>query len=170
METLTKNNTVTHKKLGFKRMEVAEIVSRLNISLCTYQMFFHKLQNFHWNVVGSDFFDVHEITEDLYSASLKHIDKVAERVRVLGETPIYKIETFFIHSLIKESSHERSAEFMLGELVEDITKLLETFLEVHGVAAQNGDVGTVKMTQDIIEYLEINHWKLSSWLNRRYSK
>lgn len=170
MNTLKNIQTETHKELGFAKIEVAEIVSRLNVALCSYQVFYHKLQNFHWNVVGSDFFDVHDTTEAFYSTSVTHIDKVAERVRILGETPDYRMESYLTKSIVQQSTHDQSAEFMFGELVNDITKLLETFLDAHGFAAKNGDVGTVKLTQEIIENLEINHWKLSSWLNMKYVK
>lgn len=159
-----------HKELGFKKLEVAEIVSRLSIALSSYQIFYHKLQNFHWNVVGSDFFDVHEHTEKLYKNSQDNIDKIAERIRVLGEVPPYKLKDYLYNSIVKESDHEQSAEFMFGEIVNDIQKLIETLLDVHGYAAKNGDIGTIHITQKMVENLELNHWQLSSWLNRKYAK
>ena len=72
------------------KIETAEIVTQLNTLLCTHQVFFHKLQKFHWNVIGSDFFDVHEITEELYNNSLMVIDKIAERIKKrVGDNPLY---------------------------------------------------------------------------------
>lgn len=38
----------------------------------------------HWNVVGSDFYQLHEFFAELYSELDPYIDQVAERRRVLG--------------------------------------------------------------------------------------
>lgn len=160
----------TYRKLGFEKLEVAEIVSRLNITLCSYQVFYHKLQNFHWNVVGSDFFDIHDLTEELYTTSVADIDRVAERIRVFGETPKYRLSSYIRDSIITETSHDKSAEFMMKELVDDIQKLIETILDVHEYASRNGDVSSTRMAEDLIAKLEISHWKLTAWSNRQYKK
>lgn len=164
------NTTKPYRKLGFEKLEVAEIVSRLNISLCTYQVFYHKAQNFHWNVVGSDFFDVHELTEELYRQSVVDIDRIAERIRVFGEIPKYRMSDYLRDSIISETSHDKSAEFMIKDLVGDIQKLIETVLDVHDYATRNGDVSSARLAEDLIARLEIYHWKLSAWMNKRYNK
>lgn len=156
------------KRLGFQKMETAEIVKALNDTLCTYQIFFHKLQSFHWNVVGSDFLDVHDITQEMYEKGLKEIDDIAERIRVFGQNPEVKITEYLRHSLIEETSHEKSAEYMMYEIISDIEKLTENLLDVHGKASENGDVGTVYMCNHMIKDLETHHWKLSAWTSRKF--
>lgn len=168
MNTKTQKIPKTYKRLGFEKLDAAEIVSRLNIALSTYQVFYHKLQNFHWNVVGSDFFDVHAVTEEMYTRSIKDIDALAERIRVFGEIPTYRISGYVRDSIISESSHDMSGEFMMAELAEDLQKLIETFVDVHEHAAKNGDIGSLHMAQEIVYQLETDHWKLTSWMNRMY--
>ena len=157
------------KRLGFKKLETAEIVSRLNITLCTYQVFFHKLQNFHWNVVGSDFFDVHDITQEMYEKSLKYIDDIAERIRVFGEVPEVKMSEYLKHSIVEESPYDKSAEFMFYDIIADLEKLTETFLDVYEHAANNGDIGTAHMVSKYVKDLETYHWQLSAWTKQKLS-
>ncbi len=164
------NTAKPYSSLGFDKLEAAEIVSRLNISLCTYQVFYHKLQNFHWNVVGSDFFDVHDVTEELYRESVNDIDRIAERIRVFGEVPTYRMSAYLRDSIVSETSHDKSAEFMMKDLTGDIQKLIETFLDLHEYAASNGDVSSVRLSEELIAKLELYHWKLTAWMNRRYQK
>ena len=157
------------KKLGFKKIETAEIVTALNKSIASYQIFFHKLQSFHWNVLGNDFYDVHEVTEEMYERGLVNIDELAERIRVFGRIPEVRISEYLQHSIVKESSPDKSSEYMMYDLINDIEKLAETLLNVHEMASKNGDVGTLFMISRMIKELESYHWKLSSWTSTKYA-
>lgn len=166
METLLKEKP--HKRLGFAGLETAEIVNKLNTVLANYQMFFHKLQNYHWNVVGSDFYDIHETTEELYTKGLTNIDSIAERVRVFGKTPLYRLSEYIEISEIKETTHELSAEYMVNELITDITTLTSFILEASEIASENGDIGTAHMMNNLILEFETYHWQLSAWNNKKF--
>lgn len=168
MDTLLNTETPS-KRLGFNKLETAEIVSKLDETLCNLQMFYHKLQNFHWNVVGNDFYDVHEVTESMYERIKDEIDDIAERIRVFGRQPISNISEAIEKSEIKESSSDKSAEYMVAEIVKDIELITEKLLTVHEVAAKDGDIATTYMASKLVKYLETEHWKLSSWLDNRFN-
>lgn len=155
------------QKLGFMGDESAEIVSELNTVLSSYQIFFHKLQNFHWNVVGGDFFDIHELTQEMYNTALEDIDDLAERVRVFGRTPFYKLTDYQKHSLVKESQFNLNAEEMAKQITFDLQKLIETLIGLHEASSIHGDVGGTHMASKLIKKMETNHWKLSAWCQRR---
>ena len=57
---------------------------------------------------------------------------------------------------------------MMYELIADLEKLTETFLDAHEQAAKNGDVGSTFMISKMIKELETYHWQLSSWASRKY--
>ena len=166
-QTVMKNKQ--YEKLGFKKLESTEIVLSLNKALASYQVFFHKLQSFHWNVLGNDFYDVHDVTEAMYKRGLTNIDEIAERIRIFGQIPEVRLTSYLQHSIIKESSPDKSAEFMIYDLISDIEKLSENLLECHGAAAKNGDVGTTFMISRMLKELESEYWKLSSWTNRKFA-
>lgn len=166
MDTLTKQKTF--KKLGFAHLETAEIVSKLNILLANYQVFFHKLQNYHWNVVGSDFYDIHEITESMYMNALKNVDEIAERVRVFGKIPAYKMTEYLSESTIKETTHDMSADYMLKEITKDLEILSGFIIESHEISSKNGDISSSHLMSRIMNDLEKSHWQLSSWNNRKF--
>ena len=83
MEAVKAKNK-TFKKLGFTYLETAEIVVSLNTLLANYQVFYNKLRNFHWNIEGPEFFELHEEFENEYNTVKENIDIVAERIRVFG--------------------------------------------------------------------------------------
>ena len=42
------------------------ITEDLNLFLANLNVFYRKLQNYHWNIKGEDFFNVHVKLEELY--------------------------------------------------------------------------------------------------------
>lgn len=48
-------------------------------------MFYFKLHKYHWNVVGPQFFELHEMFGDMYDDVHDAIDKTAEYIRILDK-------------------------------------------------------------------------------------
>ncbi|XOV66045.1 MAG: Dps family protein [Fluviicola sp.] len=154
----------THKKLGLRGLEAVEIVENLNVALSTYQVFYHKVQNFHWNVEGADFFDIHEITEELYNNSVGNIDTIAERVRLLGGVPNYRMSDYIKYSKISETTHDVPGEHIKQILLEDLETLLKVLTDTADYSISHKDYGTVHVVQKMIHNLEMSHYKLQSWI------
>ncbi|MEO9533791.1 MAG: DNA starvation/stationary phase protection protein [Crocinitomicaceae bacterium] len=159
------NKEKQHSKLGFTNLEATEIILNLNELLANYQVHFHKLQNFHWNVKGRDFFELHEKFEEMYNEAFKNIDAIAERIRVFGKTPISSMNDYLGLADLKESPSDLSGEFMVREILNDYEILLSCLVETTDQASLNGDVGTIDMINGFIKKMEKNHWMLSAWLD-----
>ncbi|KOF03058.1 ferritin [Roseivirga seohaensis subsp. aquiponti] len=144
-------------------METAELVDAMNKLLANYSVHYQKLRNFHWNVKGPDFFDIHEQFEQQYNTAKVSIDDVAERIRVFGQTPMSTMRDYLETSDIKESSTDLSAMEMVSEIVKDYEILLEHMFNVIEVALNNGDSGTVDMVNSMVKYTEKNHWMLTAF-------
>ena len=102
MKSITENKTIDRKpfrKLGFTYLETAEIVVSLNQLMANYFVHYNKLRNFHWNVDGHDFFELHEEFEKEYNTVNQNIDIIAERIRVFGLKPSMKIKEILDLSL-----------------------------------------------------------------------
>lgn len=161
MEPVTKERA--HKKLGFSYLETAEVVVNLNELLVNYQTHFHKLQNFHWNVKGRDFFELHELFENMYKRAFNNIDDIAERIRVFGQTPKSTMAEYLQESEIKEARTDLSGEYMVREVIDDLETLIGLCIEVTTKAGENGDVGTVDLVNGMIKQIEKDHWMLTAW-------
>lgn len=153
------------KNLGFDKLESAEITENLNRIIANYQVFFRKLQIFHWNITGGDFYDIHEITETLYKRSLENIDILAERVRVFNNTPIYKTIDISKVAVIQEVEHTLTGEMMINEIINDFGILFSFIIDTYEAANQNGDIGTMHLLSKMIQEIETDHWKLASFLS-----
>ncbi|TVP47909.1 MAG: DNA starvation/stationary phase protection protein [Mongoliibacter sp.] len=151
------------KKLGYKENESEKIVESLNKLLANYHVHYQKLRNFHWNVTGSDFFDLHEKFEELYNEAKVNIDLVAERIRVFGMTPFSLITDYLEHSDIKEVGTDLSSKEMVDEVLKDFEILNDNLDECAKKVAELGDSATEDMLIAFIKDIELHHWMLTSF-------
>jgi starvation-inducible DNA-binding protein len=151
-------------KLGWSTAETEKITRALNALLANYVIHYQKLRNYHWNVKGSDFFDLHEQFEMQYTEALKNIDDIAERIRIFGETPISILKEYLEVSEVKETGSNLSSELMVRELLSDYRILLQYMYSVVEVASEEKDSGTEEMVKFFINHIEKHHWMLSAFL------
>lgn len=151
-------------KLGWTTAETEKITRALNELLANYHIHYQKLRNYHWNVKGSDFFDLHEQFEQQYNEALKNIDDIAERIRIFGETPISVLKDYLEISEIKETGTSLSSELMIRELLSDYRILLEYMTTCVQVASAESDSGTEEMVKRFINQIEKHHWMLTAFL------
>lgn len=152
-----------YARLGYTKLETAEIIEAMNHLLADYSVHYQKLRNFHWNVKGGDFFDIHEKFEDQYNAVRIHIDDIAERIRVFGQTPLSTMREFLENSDIKESGTDLTGLEMVREIIKDYEILLGSMVRVIEIAMDNGDAGTEDMIKDFVKETEKNHWMLTAF-------
>ncbi len=162
MSTKTKE---VYSKLGFNKEEAAELVESLNALLCNYSVLYQKIRNFHWNVVGGDFFDVHEKLEEEYLTGAENIDDIAERVRILGFFPISTLKEYLEKADIEEVTGELSSDEMMKEVVADYETLLSFMVDVADLAVQHGDLGTETLMRNMIIRTEEKHWMFRAFVS-----
>ena len=150
-------------RLGYTKLETAELVESMNKLLANYSVHYQKLRNFHWNVKGADFFDIHEQFENQYNYVKKAIDDIAERIRVFGQTPLSTMKEYLETSDIKESGTDLTAVEMVSEILKDYRALLEFMFNVVEIAIENGDSGTEDMVKGFIKQTEKNHWMMTAF-------
>ena len=151
-------------KLGWTTEEIQNISAALNQLLANYSVHYQKLRNYHWNVKGNDFFDLHMEFESQYTEALKNIDEIAERIRIFQETPVSTLKEYLEMSAIKETTPSLNAELMVREILSDYRILLEHMFAVVDTAVEQRDAGTEKMVKGFIHNIEKHHWMLSAFL------
>lgn len=163
MEAVKAKNK-TFKKIGFTYLETAEIVVALNTVLANYQVFYNKLRNFHWNIEGPEFFELHEEFENEYNTVKENIDIVAERIRVFGVKSNFSLKRTLELSKIKENEKNLSALEMVREVLRDFEIIHDSLLDGVNASLETGDVATERMLTDFITELEKRHWMFTSYL------
>ena len=149
--------------LGLDKEKIALTVDELNILLADYHLYYQKLRNFHWNVIGKNFFDLHEKFEEMYDDAKLKIDEIAERVLTLRFQPTSNLSDYLKMSNLEESISELTDYDMIEQLINDHGVLLSQMRKVVKAADAAGDEGTIDLIGAYIRELEKTSWMLDAW-------
>ena len=150
--------------IGLEIKESKNLVKTLNELLANYQVYYQNLRNFHWNVSGPNFFELHAKFEELYTAANAQVDEVAERILTLGERPYSSYREYIENSGIKEAKEVHDPRKMVEIIRENLNHLLNLERKTLEEASANGDEGTVTLMSDYITSKEKVVWMLSAYL------
>ncbi len=149
--------------LGLDKDKTSKTVEDLNTLLADYHLYYQKLRNFHWNIIGKNFFDLHEKFEELYDDAKLKVDEIAERILTLRERPTSNLSDYLKASNLKESEGNLSDSEMIETLLEDHGLLLKQLRKVGKMADKAGDEGTIDLIGGYIRELEKTSWMLEAW-------
>ncbi len=150
--------------LNLDKEKTSKTVFELNILLADYHLYYQKLRNFHWNVLGKNFFDLHEKFETMYDDAKVKIDEIAERILTLRFQPVSNYSEYLKLSNLKESSSDISDTEMVKDLLNDHGKLLTQMRKVVEKAEEAKDEGTIDLVGAYIRELEKTSWMLDAWI------
>ncbi|MBZ9650413.1 Dps family protein [Psychroflexus montanilacus] len=149
--------------LNLDKSKTKDTVKELNVLLADYHMYYQKLRNYHWNIVGHNFFDLHEQFEVMYDDAKLKVDEIAERILTLRFQPESNLSTYLKLSNIKESTSEKSDVEMVEDLLHDHGLIIKQMRNVVDVADKNEDEGTIDLIGAYIRELEKTSWMLDAW-------
>ena len=158
------------KYLALNKEKIPALIKELNLLLANYQVYSQKLKNFHWNVKGSYFFELHRQFEKLYERSHNDIDLIAERVRILKSKPWNTLKKYLENSEIKEQEDFLNDRHIVEIIVNDHYLLLKNMRKVLRIAESAGDEGTMDLIVGMMRYIEKKSWMLDSWIEHPVTK
>lgn len=123
-----------------------------------------KTWAYHWNVVGSDFFELHEAFGEQYTTMQGEIDRLTEHMRYLRVIAISQISRVIETSEIQEASANPTDRSMVSQLLVDNKKIIDLLLQVIASAEKTKQYTTSNIAQDLIETHGKFVWMLRSYL------
>src|SRR5262249_24368517 len=116
-----------------------QVVAALSQLLADSYFLQLKTQNYHWNVTGPQFGELHKLFEEQYTDIAAAVDDVAERLRALGEKTPGSFAAFSKISRIKEETGDPDAKTMLKNLANDNETLAGSCEAVIKASQEIGD-------------------------------
>ena len=148
-----------------KNTDITNTVKALNQLLADYHIYYQNLRNYHWNIQGKHFFDLHAKFEGLYNEAKNNIDDIAERILTLRQSPMSTLNEYLDVAKVKERSTLDAYE-MVTNILEDHKIIIAQLREVAELASKCSDEGTIDMIGAFINSLEKNSWMLDAWSSR----
>lgn len=137
----------------------------LKVLLATEYAFSIKAQNFHWNVEGPDFAQLHEFFGELYEEVYDgSIDKTAEYIRALQEYSPGSFERFMELTQIQGQIKVPRARLMIEELLGDNNTMITLLNQCFATATQENQQGIANFIAERIDAHQKHAWMLRSFL------
>jgi starvation-inducible DNA-binding protein len=124
-----------------------------------------KAQNFHWNVEGASFPQLHTLFERIYEEVYGSIDTFAEQLRALQLYTPASLQKFSMLTIVDDENQDGIAERdMVAELLQDSEKMANIFKLTFSMAEQAGDHGLSNFLADRQDAHKKHSWMLRSTL------
>ena len=163
-------STVSKQKLYSTRIDIAEevrikVIDILNKTLAATLDLKTQTKQAHWNVKGTDFFQLHELFDEMSGELEEYVDMVAERVTALGGTALGTARIAASKSILPEYPLEAVGG------IEHITALADRY-SVYGKHVRQaidttgdlGDADTSDMYTEISRTIDKRLWFLEAHL------
>lgn len=142
-----------------------ELNAKMNELLSTLEVFYHKLQSYHWYVKGNAFFTVHAQLESYYDEVKEEVDEVAETLLMIGGKPVSTLNEFMKLSKVTEGEDAYvSAGELLPKVRDDFALVRNLALDVKTSADSEGNALVSAKMDDIIASASKAVWMISQSL------
>lgn len=139
------------------RFEIAEGLK--NLLADTYTLYL-QTHNFHWNVTGPQFRELHLMFEEHYTEMAIAVDDIAERIRTLGVVAPGTYKEFVNLSSIEEVDGVPSSSEMVILLTKGHEAVVKTARRVLAAAQEVDDESTAALVSDRMRLHEKTAWML----------
>ncbi len=139
------------------RIATAEALKKLLADSYTLYLQTH---NFHWNVTGVRFRDLHMMFEEHYTELATAIDEIAERIRSLGVFAPGTYRTFLDLTAIQPVEGVPTAEEMVSILTKNHEQIVKTCRQALKIAQDADDESSVSLISDRMVIHEKTAWML----------
>src|SRR6056300_56890 len=136
----------------------------LKTLLATEYAFVIKAQNFHWNVEGPDFAQLHTFFGNIYEEVYENsIDQTAEYIRTLDQYTPGSFERFAEMSLILGQTKIPRASLMIEELLTDNETIIDLLNQTFASAEEENQQGIADFIASRIDAHGKHGWMLRSF-------
>lgn len=145
-----------------ENIKMENLVKELNEFLADLNVFYRKVQNYHWNITGKNFFVIHEKLEEYYDKINEQIDEIAEHILILGKQPLGTIKDYLQITKIMEAKNEKiKEEDVINNIITDYNTLLQKSIKIKEEAEKQKCYETSSMIDEYILEYGKNLWMLN---------
>jgi len=157
-------NEMSQIDIGISEISRKEIAEGLKKLLADSYTLYLQTHNFHWNVTGPQFRELHLMFEEHYTELALAVDEIAERIRTLGFAAPATYRAFAELSSVKEVDGVPEATEMVNILMQAHETVVRTSRAVLKIAQQSDDESSASLIGDRMRSHEKTAWMLRATL------
>jgi len=137
-----------------------KFTNQLKIAFASQYAFALKAQNFHWNVEGTDFYQLHLLFETIYEEVYGAVDAFAENIRKIKAYTPASLSRFSTLTEVSDEVEVLDPQSMVAELLADAEKMQEIMKVVFVEAEARGEHGLSNFLADRQDAFAKHAWFL----------
>jgi starvation-inducible DNA-binding protein len=142
----------------------SEMVQLLNQQLADTFDLYSQTKQAHWNVKGKDFFQLHELFDELAESIFPFIDLIAERATALGGKATGTARMAAGNTRLPEFPDISDGMECLHTLAERFSRLASTTRKGIDEAQESDDLDTADLLTEVSRQLDKDLWFLEAHL------
>ncbi|NLD01215.1 MAG: DNA starvation/stationary phase protection protein [Gammaproteobacteria bacterium] len=157
---------MTDIDIGINKENRTQISDGLKRLLADSYTLYLQTHNFHWNVTGLQFRELHLMFEEHYTELAVAVDDIAERIRTLDVPAPGTYKEFAKLSSIEEVDGVPTSAEMVRLLTKGHEQVIKTAREVLKTAQDADDESTASLVSDRMRIHEKTAWMLRATQQR----
>ena len=151
--------------LGINESSLQIVADELNKILADEILLYFQTRNYHWNIEGQNFNQLHSFYEVQYTELDEIMDQTAERIRVIGHYSEARLSdcirfTNLIEPVFSNQQSEQLQQLLLSH--ETVIRNLRRLIPVFNDSYQ--DIGTADFLTQLLTRHEAMAWKIRAFL------
>src|SRR5690349_3547832 len=143
-----------------------DVVEHLQRQVANAFVLYANYKHYHWQTFGPLFRDLHLLFDEFATAVLATIDDFAERLRMIGQDPIFRPEDIERFASVKVSGDAGTMREMIAEADANLIIVIREMREAARVADDNDDPGTNDLFAGLVRVHEKHEWWLRDILEK----
>jgi starvation-inducible DNA-binding protein len=140
------------------------VADALNLVLADSYALMGLTHQAHWNVEGSDFFQLHKAFQEQYENLFEAIDEIAEQVRTLDQFAVGGLSKLASMAEMDEFTAQVPQKDYVAGLIVAHEKVVEDALQCQELAGQMGDLESQDLMIERVAWHKKTLWMLKSYL------
>ena len=154
------------RELSKENTPESPVVQALRQQVANAVVLYLNYKHYHWQTFGPHFRDLHKLFDDFAEEVLETIDPLAERVRMIGQTPpAHPLEAADLASVTPAAPHSTMRE-MLEEADRNALIVIHDMRQGARHADEHDDPGTVDMFSKFVQIHEKHEWWVRDMLQK----
>ncbi len=152
--------------IGIPENHLQAVGLELDQLLADEFVLYTKTRNYHWNVEGSNFIEMHKFYETQFEELDEIIDAVAERIRTLGHYAEARVKDNIKLARLEEQEYTNKQNEQLQNLLNDHETIIQNLRKLIVLFAdKHKDLGTSDFVTGLMGKHEKMAWFIRSYLN-----
>lgn len=152
------------RAVALEPTSIPDLVEELTETFADVVSFYLRAHGAHWNVVGPNFSEYHQLFEEIYEDVYSSVDPLAENLRKLGSTAPFQLPALVELRDLTDANVGQNATALAQDLFTANDVVIDSLADTFDCAIENNQQGLANFLAERIDMHQKWKWQLSASL------